>query len=744
MRDITLPQRDTSVEEYDLLDEKIVSGKDTGGYQSSSDGDDYTVFKNENGEEDSPYEVVRMTVSNKDDTTLPTLTVRFWIMAVPITIALAFVKQLFWFRTVPVGISGVIIQLITLPIGKFLARVLPDKDVGIGRFRFSLNPGPFSVKEHLLVNVCTSASGVAYAIDIIVIKRVFYQQDTPLLGSILLTLTTQCIGYGLAGVCYKYLVRPAAMIWPMCLIDVAVYRTFHSQEDQSGGRMTRWRFFTMVTAISGIYYFIPGFLFRMVSTVSVLCLTMPNSKVASQLGSFTKGLGLLSFSLDWNTLTSVLGSPMGTPFWAIANIFAGFVLFVWVITPYGYFNNIWDAQNYSIFGSALYSQNGSSYPVLALLDKKTLALDELQYAKYGPPRMSFMFAIGYGIGFAALSSLLVHIALHYGPDIMRRFRESRASGDDVHARLMDHYPTVPQWWYLTILGLSTALSIFTCEYYGTDLPWWGLLLAVAMAALFTLPIGILTAVASIGPGLNIITEFVIGFIMPGKPIANVTFKTYGYIGMTHAVSLLQDLKLGHYMKIPPRHMFIVQLVGTVISAIVNVLVASMMFQIMPDVCHDDNEEWYCRGAHVFFSASVIWGVVGPNRMFGSEGYYSALMWFFLIGAVLPIPFWLLARRYPKSIAKYINIPVVLASVGGIPPDYTGTFPSWFAVGVLFQYYLLRYRPAWSARYSYILSAGLDAGIAITSIVIFLAFTNTGVKLRWWGNTPDCPLLENKL
>jgi len=60
------------------------------------------------------------------------------------------------------------------------------------------------------------------------------------------------------------------------------------------------------------------------------------------------------------------------------------------------------------------------------------------------------------------------------------------------------------------------------------------------------------------PGLNVITEYIMGVILPGKPIANVCFKTYGYMSMSQAISFLSDFKLGHYMKIPPRSMFIVQ------------------------------------------------------------------------------------------------------------------------------------------------------------------------------------------
>ena len=59
-------------------------------------------------------------------------------------------------------------------------------------------------------------------------------------------------------------------------------------------------------------------------------------------------------------------------------------------------------------------------------------------------------------------------------------------------------------------------------------------------------------------GLNVITELIIGYLYPGKPLANVTFKTYGYISMSQALGFLGDFKLGHYMKIPPKSMYIVQ------------------------------------------------------------------------------------------------------------------------------------------------------------------------------------------
>lgn len=71
------------------------------------------------------------------------------------------------------------------------------------------------------------------------------------------------------------------------------------------------------------------------------------------------------------------------------------------------------------------------------------------------------------------------------------------------------------------------------------------------------------------PGLNVITEYIIGYLYPGYPVANMCFKVYGYISMKQGLAFLQDLKLGHYMKIPPRAMFMAQVGFTFPSSSVN-------------------------------------------------------------------------------------------------------------------------------------------------------------------------------
>lgn len=69
---------------------------------------------------------------------------------------------------------------------------------------------------------------------------------------------------------------------------------------------------------------------------------------------------------------------------------------------------------------------------------------------------------------------------------------------DIHTKLMTRYKEAPEWWFWVILVVNIAATIFACEYYKEQLqlPWWGVLLACGIAFIFTLPIGIITAITN--------------------------------------------------------------------------------------------------------------------------------------------------------------------------------------------------------------------------------------------------------
>ncbi|KAJ1802869.1 hypothetical protein LPJ56_006047, partial [Coemansia sp. RSA 2599] len=71
--------------------------------------------KSDADEEDSPFEMVRAAVSNKDDPNLPCLTFRSWAMGVIFCAALAFVNQFYWFRENSLSLGGYVVQLLSFP-----------------------------------------------------------------------------------------------------------------------------------------------------------------------------------------------------------------------------------------------------------------------------------------------------------------------------------------------------------------------------------------------------------------------------------------------------------------------------------------------------------------------------------------------------------------------------------------------------------------------------------------------------
>lgn len=115
--------------------------------------------------------------------------------------------------------------------------------------------------------------GTAYATDIILAQVAFYKQNFGIAFQLLLTITTQSIGYGIAGLLRKFLVYPAAMIWPGNLVGVTLMHAMHEKFEGPdptiiGGKMSRYRWFGVVFLGAFLYYWIPGFLAQVCSTPS--------------------------------------------------------------------------------------------------------------------------------------------------------------------------------------------------------------------------------------------------------------------------------------------------------------------------------------------------------------------------------------------------------------------------------------------------------------------------------------------
>ena len=118
----------------------------------------------------------------------------------------------------------------------------------------------------------------------------FYKQNPSISYQLLLTISTQVLGYAFAGLTRRYLVRPPSMIWPGTLMATAMFTTMHKSENKTanGWQVTRWRFFLYVWTGAFLWYFLPGLLMPALSYFNVLTWFAPNNVVIANLVSSSK------------------------------------------------------------------------------------------------------------------------------------------------------------------------------------------------------------------------------------------------------------------------------------------------------------------------------------------------------------------------------------------------------------------------------------------------------------------------
>lgn len=178
--------------------------------------------------------------------------------------------------------------------------------------------------------------------------------------------------------------------------------------------MSRAKFFVIALVCSFSWYLFPGYFFQALSSISWVCWAYPNSVTAQQIGSGLNGLGVGAFTLDWATVASFLFSPLICPFFAIANVFVGYALIMYVVIPISYWGfNVYNAKNFPLYSSDLFTAQGQEYNI-SLIVNKQFNLDLAEYEKQGRINLSLFFTLTYGFGFATIASTLTHVALFYG------------------------------------------------------------------------------------------------------------------------------------------------------------------------------------------------------------------------------------------------------------------------------------------------------------------------------------------
>ncbi|GMM36244.1 hypothetical protein DASC09_035690 [Saccharomycopsis crataegensis] len=732
--------------DHDLKDEKVNYDIETSEVFESKENPELQQIDIETGvrieeidpNENSIYPEVRAAIPNTDDPSIPHNTIRAWFIGLLMCTLGAGLNMFFSLRAPSFSISVFVTTIIAWPIGAAWHKCLPEINI----FGVPLNPGPFNLKEHSLITIMANVSfGVAYCTDILLAMNNYYKKDFGWGFNILALLSTQCIGLSLGGLARKVLVSPPSMVWPSNLITATFLTNIHINDNQpaNGWTVSRLKFFAFAFIASFCWYFIPGYLFQALSSFAFMTWIFPQNAVVNQLFGATTGLGMIPVTFDWYQIAGYLGSPLIPPASAIFTILLSMITIFWIVCPALHYSNVWHSKYLPMSDSNTYDRFQQVYNVSRIVDEK-LSFNEAEYNKYSPIYLSTTFSISYGLSFAAITATIVHTLLFHSKDIMKQLKSKEK--EDVHNRLMRAYKECPDWWYAVVFVIFLAFAIVAMRCWDTEMPIWSVFVALAISFLFLFPVGIIAAITNISIGLNVLTEFIIGYMVPGKPICMMFFKTFGYITNAQAVTFASDMKLGYYMKISPRVMFAAQFAATIWGSFVQLFVMKWAQGNIKGVCTEHQENKFsCPNANVFYSASILWGVIGPQKLFSQGQLYYGLMFFFIIGMILPFVNWLILRKWPNSPVKWLNWPVFFSGTGYIPPASPYNYGTWCMVGLIFNWFIKKKWFAWWSKYNYSLSAGLDIGLAWSSLLIFFCLTFTQVAApKWWGNT----VIENTM
>ncbi|OAA55649.1 Oligopeptide transporter OPT superfamily [Cordyceps fumosorosea ARSEF 2679] len=562
---------------------------------------------------------------------------------------MAFINGFFETCFPAIYVAATLPQLLAYPLGTFLARVLPHGGLTLFGVRHSLNPGPFNRMEHMLISVMSFAYDSApYRHQIVwnqALPQYFGQEWARSPGyQLCVALPTAFVGYGFAGITPRFIIWPSHCIWPNSRATITLNSALHPANDDGThpvpgpfGSVWRW---------SRIRFFL-------VALRRHVCLVLVPQHHLHRARSNT-GLGLNPLpTLDWNTLTTRV-DPLYMPSFNTFNYFAGALASMFMIVGV-WFSNAYNTAYLPINSNMPFDRFGERYNVTRVLDDGG-RLDAAQDDAYSKPYLSAASLAAYFWFFAVYSASITYAALHHRGEIwggMRAavhnlFKSDSATREEV--QLSDVHE-VPDWRYLAVLLASAALGVASMAVWPTGTSPAVVVFGILMCVVFVVPIGIMYAMTSYQMTLNVLAECVSGAVSNGDALSMAYVKPRS----------MQDLKLGHYVKIPPWTLFYAQMVSTLVSTLVFVGLLQHQLRI-PAICTPHAPfRFVCPGENFFFTAVVLWGTVGPSRQFGPASPYATPLIGFPVGVALVLAFWALGRRFPRSRALRGVHPVVLIS-----------------------------------------------------------------------------------
>ncbi|KAH8921400.1 OPT superfamily oligopeptide transporter [Atractiella rhizophila] len=650
-----------------------IHGDDVNDAKGSDDDPDYASLP----------QIVRELVDFDDDETAPVLTWRFFLLSTIFTALGAWLQQMGFFRTTYVPYSIYFVQIASLYLGRLLAASLPVKTIGFGRLSFELNPGPFSVKEHVAVVLAANTGGTNNLGDYVLAPLdIFYGKPMNGWIAIIFMISAVFIGFSLASLARVFLIGKLTVqtenpvtLFPLTLQQVSVFKAMRlSAESGSNTAKKQMRVFWWSILAVFLYQTLPEYAAPFLSSLAFLCWVTKNP-TAQFLSSGLGGAGILNITLDWSNIGSTF---IYYPYWALVNIFVASVIGAWILYPVGKLTGAWQSDLYPINSQALRLANGSSYPTARLLNADYTLNEEL-FEQFGPPRMSANLRWAYFFSYVAYIGAFLSCALFEGPAIVRSLRAAWR-GDAVYNSLAQAHTS--HSYIYAISGYQVPVGYFNELFYG----------------------------------------YLIDLGGSRHPVGSLSYRVIS----GQCWYELSDMKLGYYFHIPPRATLLAQIWGICVGVPVNyatiLWVCNTKRGYLEGSIADPNRQWTGQTVISLNNQGIAFGLVGPKKLF-SDPMYTPLPYGFVLGAGASILLYV-GHRLTKGRVPFqkVNIAIFGTTMENFYGNISTGFLMTFVLGSLNHLYVKKYKYEWWKKYAYLTGAAFDTGFNLNMLFLFVAFS----------------------
>lgn len=660
--------------------------------------------------------------------------------------------QIYEFKPIQVLVSTIFLLLLSYSVGLAWAKFVPRRSSVEGT-RFErlgpildfFNPGEFKIKEHVIATlVASTASYGNTAVLNFAVQRLYYSTDVKAITAVLATFSTSCFGYGLCGLLRPLTVYPSEMVYWANLPTVSIFQSLHFDTAANHKRM---KLFWLAFAGMFVWEVIPSYVFPLLNGINIFCLASQHAKPSIQ-NIFTnifggadanEGLGLLSISLDWQYITS---SYLSLPLIQQANSWVGYAL-CYIILSVIYYSNAWNSLAFPMLSTSIFSSNGSIYDQSAVFGS-TAQLNQTVLNEVGLPYMTGSNVWTNITANLSIGGLLAHCLCFWGPYLRDTLRNKHSEiQSDPHWKAMQKYKEAPFWWYIGLLILAFFSGLIVIIKGQTTLPWYAYIVALLLGSFITPFSQLLFARMGNGIATNQLMKMVGGAIAPGRPVANLYFAMWSHDIIAQSIGLAGDLKIGQYLKIPPRVMFLTQVWGTILGAAINYVVMISIVNAQQAVLVSPNgtNVWSGQLVQTLNSDAVTWSLA--RELYGPGGPYFIVPLSLLIGIVPTVIQWLVAKRWPTIGPLKIEsviLPIIYMYSAWMSYGMNSVYTSSIIVGLVSQFWLRKYHPGWFRKYNYILGGALDGGAQVMIFILsFAVFGASGVPRpfpAWAGNPAE--------